>query len=143
MVDIRGWCVCVCISLSIGSESATCEVVPRLMLWNMYIGGRWNIATQIQSQPGCSHICMDFPPFGYHKSQRHNPVLAHFSHTVARVLIILRSGSCLHPQVFIHFASLVDKLLNVFRLQCRSGLVKIDDNIFESLHYALNLLPLL
>jgi hypothetical protein len=36
------------ISLSIGSESATREAVPRLMLWNIYIGGRWIIATQNQ-----------------------------------------------------------------------------------------------
>jgi len=36
---------------------------------------------------------INFPPFGYQKSQRHNPMTANFSHTVARVLIILRPGS--------------------------------------------------
>jgi hypothetical protein len=70
-------------------------------------------------------------------------MFARFSHTVARVLIILRPDSCLHPQVLVHLASLIDKLLDVLGFQCGSRLVKIDDHVLQALHYALNLLPLL
>jgi hypothetical protein len=86
---------------------------------------------------------IDFLPFGYHKSQRHNPMIAHFSHAVAHVLIILRSGSCLHSQVFVHLASLVHKLVDILGLQRGGRLVKIDDHVLKALHYALDFLPLL
>jgi hypothetical protein len=70
-------------------------------------------------------------------------MISHFSHAVAHVLIILRSDSCLHSQIFIHLTSLVNKLLNVLGLQCGGRLVQVDDHVLKALHDAFNLLPLL
>ena len=70
-------------------------------------------------------------------------MIAHFSHTVARVLIILQSDSCLHSQIFIHLTSLVNKLLNILGLQGGGRLVQVNDHVLKALHYALNFLSLL
>ena len=76
---------------------------------------------------------------------KHNAIIQHpsipisFSHIAYRIA----QDSYSYAHILIHFASFIDKLLNILGFERSSGFIKICDHVLQTFHYAFNLLPLL